>query len=139
MTESLNGPLANARAGQAWSRFWRKWRRFDDRASVSELTWMYLLLLVISLPVGVVYGVLMAGHNAGTLADTGALVVVAVVSVGLCLALVVPWLALVTRRLRDAGIPAVAALLSFIPVANLVLLVLLLQPSLSEEPRARQR
>ena len=126
---TLDGPLDNARAGQAWKRFWLKWRRFDDRASVSEFVWALLPLLLIGLPVMLVYSVVLVGVNEGTISEPGVLIVPATLAWSFSLAIVVPWLALVVRRLRDAGIPTIAVLLALIPGAHIVLLIFLLRSS----------
>ncbi|WP_423918302.1 DUF805 domain-containing protein [Frigoribacterium sp. 2-23] len=89
---SLAQPLPGATIGQSVSRFWRKYATFTGRASRSEYWWWYLVAVVVNVvlsSLGRLDGA--AGQTFQTL------------SVIWGVAIFVPTLALLWRRLHDTG------------------------------------
>ncbi|MFL6064331.1 MAG: DUF805 domain-containing protein [Friedmanniella sp.] len=123
---SLDEPYYGISFGGAIKRGFAKYARFDGRASRSEYWWWVLAS-------SVVFG-LLAGVLGGTSADAGSPSAVtslfAIVLVLGLLAIIVPSIAVTVRRLHDADLSGWLYLLTLIPYAgSLVLLVLTLLPS----------
>lgn len=88
----LRAPLPGASIGQAFSRFWRKYATFSGRASRSEYWWWYLIAAVVN-------GLLSSlGRTDGAAGD-----VFRLLSGVWGLAILVPTLALLWRRLHDTN------------------------------------
>lgn len=139
----LSQPLYGAGMGQAISRFFKKYARFKGYASRSEYWWVALAQFVLYMVLGGIYGVVFAslmenspnmdtyntGMSAGFEAEGGtavALMAVSLVNLAVALALLIPTLALIWRRLHDAGFPGPFYFLGFIPVVGPILLLVLL-------------
>ncbi len=157
----LLAPLHRASFGQAVSRFFRKYATFRGRASKSEFWWVALFLFLVTLvpnalaTAGLASGLTYsfahqspvsvgAGHQVGyaqpPLLDdptAAALLPPALALSGLLFAvLVVPTLALIWRRLHDAGLGGPWFFTSLLPaVGPLFLAVLMLQPTKREARR----
>lgn len=128
-------PIYGATAGQAFSRFWRKYADFSGRASRSEFWWAYLLVVVLGT---VSYVVVMmvalggASADAGTRSDSGitsAGVVLVFIWFAAYLGMVIPMIAVAVRRLHDAGMSGLFYLVAFVPFGSIVLLLLWLRDS----------
>ncbi|GAA4676652.1 DUF805 domain-containing protein [Frondihabitans cladoniiphilus] len=99
----LDRPLLGASLGQAVSRFWRKYATFSGRASRSEYWWWYLVAVIVN---GVLNSLGRSGGPVGGVFQGLA---------GLwSLAIVIPTLALLWRRLHDTGR---SGLWAFAPIA----------------------
>jgi uncharacterized membrane protein YhaH (DUF805 family) len=128
-------PLYGASAGQAFSRFWRKYADFSGRASKSEFWWAYLwvVLLGVGSYVAVLAITIGASSTAGGAASTSGLSTMGGVLVLLWfvayLGMIIPTIAIAVRRLHDAGMSGLFYLLAFVPFGSLVLLYLWLLDS----------
>ncbi|SMX97258.1 Uncharacterized membrane protein YhaH, DUF805 family [Brevibacterium casei CIP 102111] len=162
----LSQPLPGASFPQAVRRFFKKYTVFTGRASRSEFWWAYLLVAVLSLipnvimMIGLSIGASWAAANPkvtelGVDPTTGEAVTVEtapgivnhppaaiLIFVGLALlivvvlAVIVPFLAVVVRRLHDANMAGPMAFLLLVPfVGTLIVLVLMLLPSKPEGAR----
>ncbi len=157
----LLAPLSRASFGQAVSRFFRKYATFRGRASKSEFWWVALFLFLVTLvpnalataglasglaysfahqsPVSVGSGHVVGYAQPPLLDDptAAALLPPALAVSGLLfVALVVPTLALIWRRLHDAGLAGPWFFTSLLPaVGPLFLAVLMLQPTKREARR----
>lgn len=157
----LLAPLSRASFGQAVSRFFRKYATFRGRASKSEFWWVALFLFLVTLvpnalataglasglaysfahqsPVSVGSGHVVGYAQPPLLDDptAAALLPPALAISGLLfVALVVPTLALIWRRLHDAGLAGPWFFTSLLPaVGPLFLAVLMLQPTQREARR----
>ncbi len=157
----LLAPLHRASFGQAVSRFFRAYAAFRGRASKSEFWWVALFLFVITLvPNAMVTAGLASGlaysfaHPSTVSVGSGDVVgyaqppllddptAAALLPPGLALggvlfaALVVPTLALIWRRLHDAGLVGPWFFTALLPaVGPLFLAVLMLQPTKREARR----
>ncbi|WP_295121724.1 DUF805 domain-containing protein [uncultured Leifsonia sp.] len=135
----LDQPLYGASFGEAIRRFFKKYADFTGRASRSEFWWWYLFAIII----GAVYGILLS--SLGTLGNggsgLGAFGWVLVVLYSLWgLAILVPSLALIWRRLHDANLAGPFFFLGFIPLVGwIILLVFYLLPSKPEGARFDRR
>lgn len=161
-------PLPGASFGDAVRRFFGKYAVFTGRASRSEYWWVYLFLLIVEivpvvlLMVGVIASSVWAGQNPvrtdiggdgngnqvvvetdrGLIhAPTAWLIFLALgLMFVLWLAVIVPTLALVWRRMHDSNRPGPLALLALIPgVGGIILLVFMLLPSDPQGARFDQR
>ncbi|QNE36945.1 DUF805 domain-containing protein [Leifsonia shinshuensis] len=135
----LDQPLYGASFGDAIRRFFKKYADFTGRASRSEFWWWYLFAVLIA----IVYSILLT--TLGTIGNGGRgygpigwiLIVVYIVWV---VAIVVPSLALVWRRLHDANYPGPFFFLGLIPLVGwIILLVFYLMPSKPEGARFDRR
>lgn len=154
----LSQPLPGASFPQAVRRFFKKYTVFTGRASRSEFWWAYLLVAVLSLipnvimMIGLSIGASWAAANPkvtelGVDPTTGEAVTVetapgivnhppAAILIVVVLAVIVPFLAVVVRRLHDANMAGPMAFLLLVPfVGTLIVLVLMLLPSKPEGAR----
>ena len=135
----LDQPLYGASFGEAIRRFFKKYADFTGRASRSEFWWWYLFAVLIA----IVYSILLT--TLGTIGNGGRgygpigwiLIVVYIVW---AVAIVVPSLALVWRRLHDANLAGPFFFLGFIPLVGwIILLVFYVMPSKPEGARFDRR
>ncbi|WP_058749330.1 DUF805 domain-containing protein [Curtobacterium oceanosedimentum] len=100
---------------QAYARYWKKYVRFDGRASRSEFWWVYLWNVAISVVLGAIWGIGFAQSGRETyVTPTGAETVVSEPSVLFLvmgyvgslwgLSILLPSIALAWRRLHDANL-----------------------------------
>ena len=131
----LSQPLYGATLGQAFSRFFTKYATFSGRASRSEYWWWQLAYALIST---VLYGVLMVLGFSGATFDsvTGDSQPGPLFGLGIALfaiwglAVLVPNLALIWRRLHDTNRSGAFYFLALIPfVGGIILLVFTLLES----------
>lgn len=130
----LSLPLYGASLGQAASRFFKKYATFSGRASRSEFWWWFLCNTIIA---GVLYAIMAAaGFSGATVSETGATTpgpgfAIAVIPYSLwSLATIVPWLALVWRRLHDTNRSGGWYFIGLVPfVGSIILLVFLVLDS----------
>lgn len=124
----------------AFRRAWKKYARFDGRASLSEYWWFALanfcVVLVAEIPMYVCFllGGLLGrnGTNAGSVIFMILGGVFALALLVYAIASIVPSLALGVRRLHDAGYSGWLLLLAIIPFGGIVVLVLSCMPSKPE-------
>ncbi|GGL04116.1 uncharacterized membrane protein YhaH (DUF805 family) [Curtobacterium luteum] len=134
----------------AIKRFFKKYVRFDGRASRSEFWWWYLANVIVT---GVLYAIYGIGAgtsqyqtvsttygSTSTMTSPSALFVIGGILLLLWgLATIIPNLALAWRRLHDANFAGPFIFLGLIPVVGgLILLVLYLLPSKPEGARFDQ-
>lgn len=161
----LGGPLYGASFGTSVKRFFARYAKFAGRASRSEFWWSQLFVFLIMLvpylvtTVGLVASTVWAQQNPNVQsmgfdpatgqevfyegapgvvnAPTGSLMVVGLILVVvLGLALLVPQLSLLWRRLHDANLAGPFAFLGLVPfVGGLVVFILALMPSKAEGQR----
>ena len=107
----------------------RRYADFSGRASRAEFWWFFLftflVTMVLTLPLYIVSVVvsLMDGSSAAGLAFAILLTGWSILVAGVSIALLIPLLAVGSRRLHDYGQPAWWLLLYLVPCGNLVLLV----------------
>lgn len=120
----LSAPLYGTTPGPAWSRFWKKYATFRGRASRSEFWWACLALAVIhAFIVAIAYVV--AGIEAQPAGIMGATAIY--VLLGLWgLVVLIPSLAVSSRRLHDANLSAAWLFVLLIPVVGVIILIFLL-------------
>jgi uncharacterized membrane protein YhaH (DUF805 family) len=97
-----------------------KYADFNGRASLSEFWWFYLFVILAAVVAGIVGGIL-----SGILGETIGLLLMGIIVLGL----LVPFIAVSTRRLHDTGKSGWWQLISLIPLAGLVLLYFFIQSS----------
>ncbi|GAA1826181.1 DUF805 domain-containing protein [Agromyces salentinus] len=127
----LSQPLYGATLGQAIKRFFTKYATFSGRASRSEYWWWTLANVIITT---VLYGVLMVLAFSGATVDSvsgtsqpGPLFGLGIaIYVGWYLAVLVPSLAIVWRRLHDTNRSGGFFFLSFIPFVGSIILIVFL-------------
>lgn len=132
---SLSQPLYGAGFGQAVSRFFKKYATFSGRASLSEFWWLALFLVIVNV---VLWVLLVIFSFAGAHIDAATGVAVPGPGLGIMitlmglwnLAIIVPELAIVWRRLHDTNRSGGFFFLALIPaVGGIILLVLVLMPT----------
>lgn len=94
----------------------QRYAKFDGRAGRAEFWWFYLANLIIAIGLAILMGI-------GFAIATGLGVILAIVLVGYWLALIVPTIALVIRRLHDSNKSGWWILIGLIPFGGIVLLV----------------
>lgn len=130
----LSAPLPGATFGQAVTRFFTKYATFSGRASRSEYWWWTLAnVLISSVLYGLMFGLAFTG---ATVTDAGSMIPGPLFGVGLAayvlwtLAVIIPNLAIVWRRLHDTNRSGAFFFLAFIPlVGGIILLVFMLLDS----------
>ena len=133
-TVPLSAPYYGAPLGAAFARFWRKYATFSGRASRAEY-WWWVLISIIVVAIFFLIGTL-AGEIYGSPTTSGSLSVgpgygiYVALSAIWGLAVLVPGLALVWRRLHDTNRSGGYYFLALIPfVGAIILLVFLLLPA----------
>src|SRR5699024_10800936 len=150
---ALSQPLYGATFMQATKRFFQKYARFSGYASLSEYWWSFLAIgvisLVLSIPLMIGYVGLIASAatydpsstsaaSGSGMGISGVIAMIGVVIVLLfSLAIIVPTLAIQSRRLHDAGFSALFLLLYLVPsVGSLIVLVFMFLPTKVEARKA---
>jgi uncharacterized membrane protein YhaH (DUF805 family) len=128
----LWAPDYGAPIGAAVKRFFRKYAAFSGRASRSEYWWVALVLGVVGFVLQLLTGILGAAGatttSSGTIPGPGAAVGLILVLV-FYLAVLIPSLALLVRRLHDANLSGWLALLVVVPIVVFVLSLLPSNPA----------
>lgn len=128
----LSAPYYGASLGTAFSRFWRKYATFSGRASRSEFWWWYLVTIVIEaifFIIGTVAGGIYGPTVNGVLTLGPGYWIYLTLSIIYGLAVIVPTLALIWRRLHDTNRSGGFYFLGLIPfVGGIIVLVLFLLP-----------
>jgi uncharacterized membrane protein YhaH (DUF805 family) len=135
---SLSAPLHGATLGQAVSRFWRKYATFSGRASRSEYWWTYLFTTVTTFVAAMLPALtllIVLGPNETSDSPPPLTIAVVVIVLIYMLALIVPGLAILARRLHDAGFSAWFILLGLVPFGGIVLFVFTVLESKPEGAR----
>ncbi|HKU32174.1 DUF805 domain-containing protein [Arthrobacter sp. NyZ413] len=139
-TVPLWAPYYGAPIGEAARRFFKKYATFTGRASRSEYWWWMLISTVVSLVLNIIMSV--AGSAGATVSDSGAVVpgpgaVIGVVLLVIWgLAVIVPSIALLVRRLHDVNFSGWMVLLGLVPVlGGLALFIFTILPSKPEGQR----
>ncbi|QOT21583.1 DUF805 domain-containing protein [Paenarthrobacter sp. YJN-D] len=128
----LWAPYYGAPIGAAVKRFFKKYAAFSGRASRSEYWWVALVLGVVGFVLQLLTGILGAAGSTttstGTIPGPGAAVGLILVLV-FYLAVLIPSLALLVRRLHDANLSGWLALLVVVPIVVFVLSLLPSNPA----------
>ncbi|MET4903020.1 DUF805 domain-containing protein [Paenarthrobacter sp. CC6] len=129
----LWAPYYGAPIGAAVKRFFKKYAAFSGRASRSEYWWVALVLGVVGFILQILTGLLGAAGSTttstGNVPGPGGIVGLILIFV-FYLAVLMPSIALLVRRLHDGNFSGWLALLGLIPfVGGLALLVFSLLPS----------
>ena len=114
----------------AYKNFFKGYVDFAGRPTRSDYWWIWLGNMIIYIPFFVSYGNAISNPQ-----DEGALIALggtAIIYMVIGLVLLLPSLALMVRRLRDAGFHWALIFIVFIPLGSIVLLVLLAMPTKEE-------
>ncbi|MEY9951595.1 DUF805 domain-containing protein [Leifsonia sp. EB34] len=115
----LWAPYYRAPFGEAFVRYWKKYARFDGRASRSEYWWWALtdaLIVVVLYAMGWMGALIGSSTDAGGSFRPGPGIAVGIILlVAWWLATVIPGLALAARRLHDVDLSGLFLLLLLIP------------------------
>lgn len=118
----LDQPLYGATFPQAISRFFQKYAVFSGRASRSEFWYAYLFVFLVNVFISTVFGSLIGDMN-----------LYRIITGVWSLAILIPFLALGSRRLHDANLSAWLLLLYLIPIVGwIAMLVIFALPSKPE-------
>jgi uncharacterized membrane protein YhaH (DUF805 family) len=133
--DPLSAPLYGASFGEAFARFWKKYATFSGRASRSEYWWVQLVFAIVY----ILTIILDAAAGNGSTNSPG-YVAVRVLSLAWEVAILIPSLALLVRRLHDGNRSGWYVLLGLIPVAGgLILLIWSARDSTPEGQRFDRR
>ena len=115
----------------AYKNFFKGYVDFAGRSTRSDYWWVWLGNIILYIPFFLTYGNALANsRNEGALISLG---FIAIIYFIFGLALFLPSLALMVRRLRDAGFHWALIFVAFIPmVGSIALLVLLAMPTKEE-------
>jgi len=114
----------------AYKNFFKGYVDFAGRSTRSDYWWVWLGNIILYIPFFLTYGNALANsRNEGALITLG---FIAIIYFIFGLALLLPSLALMVRRLRDAGFHWALIFIVFIPLGSIVLLVLLAMPTKEE-------
>ncbi|HBO64719.1 TPA: DUF805 domain-containing protein [Candidatus Saccharibacteria bacterium] len=113
--------------GQAITTVFKKYAEFSGRASRSEYWWWVLFVALVSIPFNIINQVT---TSVGTTEVAGLALGAGLVYILWSLAIFLPSLAVLVRRLRDAGYAWGWVFIALVPFAGpIVLLVFVLMPS----------
>lgn len=114
----------------AYKSFFKGYVDFAGRSTRSEYWWVWLGNMILYIPFFLSYGNALANsRNESALITLG---FIAIIYFIFGLAILLPSLALMVRRLRDAGFHWALIFILFIPLGSIVLLVLLAMPTKEE-------
>ena len=114
----------------AYKSFFKGYVDFAGRSTRSEYWWVWLGNMILYIPFFLSYGNALANsRNESALITLG---FIAIIYFIFGLAIFLPSLALMVRRLRDAGFHWALIFILFIPLGSIVLLVLLAMPTKEE-------
>ena len=114
----------------AYKNFFKGYVDFAGRSTRSDYWWVWLGNIILYIPFFLTYGNALANsRKEGALITLG---FIAIIYFIFGLALLLPSLALMVRRLRDAGFHWALIFILFIPLGSIVLLVLLAMPTKEE-------
>lgn len=114
----------------AYKSFFKGYVDFAGRSTRSEYWWVWLGNMILYIPFFLSYGNALANsRNESALITLG---FIAIIYFIFGLAIFLPSLALMVRRLRDAGFHWALIFIVFIPLGSIVLLVLLAMPTKEE-------
>ena len=114
----------------AYKSFFKVYVDFAGRSTRSEYWWVWLGNMILYIPFFLSYGNALANsRNESALITLG---FIAIIYFIFGLAIFLPSLALMVRRLRDAGFHWALIFILFIPLGSIVLLVLLAMPTKEE-------
>ena len=115
----------------AYKNFFKGYVDFAGRSTRSDYWWVWLGNIILYIPFFLTYGNALANsRNEGALISLG---FIAIIYFIFGLALLLPSLALMVRRLRDAGFHWALIFVGFVPfVGSIALLVLLAMPTKEE-------
>ncbi|RKR76043.1 DUF805 domain-containing protein [Frondihabitans australicus] len=111
----LEYPLYQATIGQAWTRVWRKYFTFSGRASRSEFWWWILVSYLVTTVLQTLV------RSFGESSSPGAILNVA--SAIWALAILIPNLAVLWRRLHDANHSGFNVLWYLLPIVGWIILL----------------
>jgi len=137
-TTDLSQPLYGAGIGDAVKRFFKKYATFSGRASRSEYWWWMLVNFVVVTVLSGWTGIAAATSvdpSTGAVGSRGFMIPYALLMLW-SLAILVPGLALIVRRLHDGGFNGWFILLGLVPfLGSIAILVFSLLPSKPEGAR----
>ena len=111
----------------AYKNFFKGYVDFVGRSTRSDYWWVSLGNIILYIPFFLTYGNALANsRNEGALISLG---FIAIIYFIFGLALLLPSLALMVRRLRDAGFHWALIFILFVPLGSIVLLVLFAMPT----------
>ena len=114
----------------AYKNFFKGYVDFAGRSTRSDYWWVWLGNMILYIPFFLTYGNALANsRNKSALIALGGIAIIYMV---IGLALLLPSLALMVRRLRDAGFHWALIFILFVPLGSIVLLVLLAMPTKEE-------
>lgn len=114
----------------AYKSFFKGYVDFAGRSTRSEYWWVWLGNMILYIPFFLSYGNALANsRNESALITLG---FIAIIYFIFGLTILLPSLALMVRRLRDAGFHWALIFILFIPLGSIVLLVLLAMPTKEE-------
>ena len=114
----------------AYKSFFKGYVDFAGRSTRSEYWWVWLGNMILYIPFFLSYGNALANsRNESALITLG---FIAIIYFIFGLAILLPSLALMVRRLRDAGFHWALIFILFVPLGSIVLLVLLAMPTKEE-------
>lgn len=120
----------------AYAKFWKGYVDFTGRSSRSDYWFAVLCNVLIYLVFAVVFGIVAAitgvstyGSNQAGAAAAGILTVFLLIRFVFGLAIVLPSIANVVRRLRDAGFHWAFIFLNFVPFGFIAVIIMLCQPT----------
>ena len=114
----------------AYKNFFKGYVDFAGRSTRSDYWWIWLGNMILYIPFFFAYGNAISNpRNESALIALGGTAIIYMV---IGLALLLPSLALMVRRLRDAGFHWALIFILFVPLGSIVLLVLLAMPTKEE-------
>lgn len=121
----LNQPYYGASMGAAVQRFFKKYATFAGRASRSEYWWMVLVMFLVGFALNLLAS-LTGGRTmdefGNTAAPSGLGLVFYIIYLLWGLATIVPWLALLVRRLHDSDKSGFWVFIGLVPIVGGIVL-----------------
>ncbi|MGO3361334.1 MAG: DUF805 domain-containing protein [Corynebacterium sp.] len=132
MEPSLAHPDYSASLPRAVKRFFTRWARFKGRSSRREFWWVVLAGVLITVAFGLLRDVVLQYFDSDSPSDrsealhSAATTVFDITSSSFSLVVLIPSLALLWRRLHDAGLPGPCAFYGLIPIVGSIIVFFML-------------
>jgi uncharacterized membrane protein YhaH (DUF805 family) len=101
----------------------KEYANFNGRARRSEFWYFMLFNFIIEFVLAVIAGGISAAAAQGSTPNTSLAIIAEIPLLLYCFAVIIPTLAVSVRRLHDTGRSGWLVLLSFVPIANIILLI----------------
>ena len=121
---------------EAYKKFWKGYVDFKGRSTRSDYWFAVLANILVIWAIGILAGIFIGANDGSVEGPLGTIVILLMLAMFVyCLAVILPFISIQVRRLRDAGYHWAFIFLRFaLGIGGIILLVLYCQPTKVEVP-----